>query len=129
MREAGFGDGLRLESFLDACYQARMQYTRDSKGTIEVDGDTYEWEVRRQPQPKSGGQWEGMAVSLRLVVFKREAIIQFPPPLRPNGRPDVEKQRVNVDAVRNAVTSAMEAGWNPTSRGKAVVFDVDADGN
>ncbi|MNC70462.1 hypothetical protein D3C75_1212770 [compost metagenome] len=70
-----------------------------------------------------------MAVTLCLVDFKREAIIQFPPPLRPNGRPDVEKQRVNVDAVRNAVVSAMEAGWNPTSRGRAMVFDVDADGH
>lgn len=106
-----------------------MQYTRDSKGTVEVDGDTYEWELRRQPQPRSGGVWEGMAVTLRLVDFKREAIIQFPPPLRPNGRPDVEKQRVNVDAVRNAVISATEAGWNPTSRGKPVVFDVDIDGH
>ena len=129
MSEAGSGDGLRLESFHGPCYHAAMQYTRDSKGSVEVDGEIYEWEIRRQPQPKSGGKWEGMAVTLCLVDFKREAIIQFPPPLRPNGRPDVEKQRVNVDAVRNAVTSAMEAGWNPTSRGKAVVFDVDADGN
>ena len=54
--------------------------------------------------------------------------MQFPMPMRPNGRPDIEKQRINVDAVRNAVTSAIEAGWNPTSRGKAMVFDVDADG-
>ncbi|MBU1385442.1 MAG: hypothetical protein ACK4JY_02795 [Brevundimonas sp.] len=106
-----------------------MQQTRESSGTVEIDGDTYEWEIRRQPQPKAGGKWEGMAVSLRLRDFKREAIVQFPAPLRPNGRPDVEKQKVNVDAVRNAVVSVMEAGWDPTSRGKAVVFDVDADGH
>ena len=105
-----------------------MQFTRDPSGTIEVEGETYAWEIRRQPRPVGGAVWEGMAVSLRHVDFKREAIIQFPPPLRPNGRPDVEKQRVNVDAVRNAVTAALEAGWDPTSRGKAMVFDVDADG-
>ena len=105
-----------------------MQFTRDPSGTIEVEGETYAWEIRRQPRPVGGAVWEGMAVSLRHVDFKREAIIKFPPPLRPNGRPDVEKQRVNVDAVRNAVTAAIEAGWDPTSRGKAMVFDVDADG-
>ncbi|MGO4410707.1 MULTISPECIES: hypothetical protein [unclassified Brevundimonas] len=105
-----------------------MQYTRDASGTVEVDGDIYEWEIRRQPQPKAGGQWDGMAISLHLKDFKREAVIQFPMPMRANGRPDLEKQRVNVDAVRNSVTAAIEAGWNPTSRGKAVVFDVDADG-
>mgnify|MGYP006156724969 CR=1 FL=1 len=47
------------------------------------------------------------------VDYKREAIVQFPPPLRPNGRPDLEKQRINVDAVRNAVTSITAAGWAP----------------
>ena len=69
-----------------------------------------------------------MALSLRLKDYQREAVVQFPMPMRPNGRPDQEKQRINVEAVRNAVASAMEAGWNPTSRGKAMVFDVDADG-
>ena len=105
-----------------------MQHTRDQRGVVEFDGETYEWELRRQPQPKGGGQWDGIAVSLRHQDFKREAIVQFPMPMRANGRPELEKQRVNVDAVRNAVAAAIEAGWNPTSRGKPVVFDVDADG-
>ena len=102
--------------------------TRDNTGTVEVDGDIYHWELRRQPLPLSGGQWEGIAVTLRLEGFKREAIVQFPPPLRPNGRPDTEKQFVNPDHIRNAVSAVMEAGWNPTSRGKAMVFDVDGEG-
>lgn len=105
-----------------------MQFTRDTSGTVEVDGEIYEWELRRQPQPKSGGEWDGMAVALRLEGYQREAIVQFPMAMRPNGRPDVEKQRVNVDAVKNAVTAVIEAGWNPASRGKPVSFDVDADG-
>ena len=102
--------------------------TRDNSGTVEVDGDIYHWELRRQPRPLSGGKWEGMAVTLQLADFKREAIVQFPPPLRANGRPDTEKQFVDPDRIRNAVAAVIEAGWNPTSRGKAMVFDVDADG-
>jgi len=105
-----------------------MQHTRETSGTVEVDGEIYEWEIRRQPQPKSGGKWDGMALTLRLKDFKREAVVQFPMPLRPNGRPDQEKQRINVESVRNAVTAIIEAGWDPTSRGKPMVFDVDADG-
>jgi hypothetical protein len=105
-----------------------MQRTRDSSGTVEVDGETYEWELRRQPRPIDGGKWEGVALTLKHQDYQREAIIQFPPPLRPNGRPDVEKQRVDLDAVRNAVTSSIEAGWEPASRGRAMVFDVDAEG-
>ena len=102
--------------------------TTDTRGTVEVDGDTYHWELRRQPRPLSGGRWEGVAVTLRLADFKREAIVQFPPPVRANGRPDTEKQFVDVDHVRNAVAAVIEAGWNPTSRGKAMAFDVDAEG-
>jgi hypothetical protein len=106
-----------------------MNHTRETSGTVEVDGEIYDWEIRRQPQPKAGGKWEGIAITLRLQEFQREAIVQFPMPMRPNGRPDLEKQRINVDAVRNSVTAVIEAGWNPTSRGKPMVFDVDADGH
>ena len=105
-----------------------MEHTRETSGTVEVDGETYEWEIRRQPRPLAGGKWDGIAISLRLKDFPRAAIIQFPMPMRPNGRPDMEKQRVNVESVRNAVSASIEAGWNPTSRGKDMVFAVDADG-
>lgn len=101
--------------------------TRDTSGTVEVDGEVYAWELRRQPRPTASG-WEGVTLTLRHQDFKREAIVQFPPPMRPNGRPDVEKQKVDLDHVRNAVASAMEAGWDPASRGKPVAFDVDAEG-
>ncbi len=105
-----------------------MEHTRETSGNVEVDGETYEWEIRRQPRPLAGGKWDGIAISLRLKDFPRAAIIQFPMPMRPNGRPDMEKQRVNVESVRNAVSASIEAGWNPTSRGKDMVFEVDADG-
>ena len=105
-----------------------MPYTKDTSGTVEVDGDIYEWEIRRQPRPIEGRQWEGMDLTLLLTDHKREAVVQFPMPMRPNGRPDMEKVRLDLDHVRNAVAAAIEAGWNPTSRGKTMNFDVDAEG-
>jgi len=105
-----------------------VQRTRDNSGTVVVDGETYEWEIRRQPQPTTDGKWNGIAITLRLQGFQREAIVQFPMPMHPSGRPEMEKQRIDLDAVTAAVTSVIEAGWNPTSRGRAMVFDVDANG-
>ena len=105
-----------------------MQHTREMSGVVQVEGEDYAWEVRRQPMRTTGDQWLGIAISLRLKDVKREAIIQFPMPMRANGHPQMLKQRINVDAVKNAVTSAIAAGWDPTSRGKPEVFDVDADG-
>jgi hypothetical protein len=105
-----------------------MQHTRDQKGTVEVEGELYEWEVRRQPQRTTGNNWQGIALNLRMEGFKREAIVQFPMPMRSNGHPDLEKQRINIEHVKNAILASIEAGWEPTSRGKAVEFDVDAEG-
>ena len=104
-----------------------MQYTRDTSGTVEVDGDVYEWSIKRFPRPV-GRDWQGLGITLRLQDHQREAVVQFPMPLRPSGRPDLEKKQVNVDAVKNAVKSVIEAGWNPYSRGKIVEFDVDENG-
>lgn len=105
-----------------------MQHTRDLKGVVEVDGDAYAWEVRRQPQRTTGNEWQGVGIALKLVDAKREAIVMFPMVMRANGTPNFERQRINVESVRNAVASAIAAGWDPTSRGKPVVFDVDAEG-
>ncbi|WGM31438.1 hypothetical protein [Brevundimonas sp. NIBR11] len=106
-----------------------MQHTRDLKGVVQVDGDDYEWEVRRQPQRTTGNNWDGIGIALKLVTGQREAIVLFPMAMRANGTPNFERQRISVDAVKNAVASSIAAGWDPTSRGKAVVFDVDADGH
>jgi len=105
-----------------------MQKTGETSGTVEIDGETYEWEVRRQPRPKADGTWDGIGITLKLAGCQREAIVQFPMPMRPNGRPDMEKQHVHAEAVSNAVTAVIEAGWNPYSRGKPMTFEVDADG-
>ena len=106
-----------------------MQRTRDNSGTVVVDGETYEWEIRRQPQRTTGNEWQGIGIALRLKDAQREAIVMFPMAMRSNGIPNFERQRINVESVRNAVSSAIAAGWDPTSRGKVVVFDVDAAGN
>ena len=79
-----------------------MQFTRDPSGTIEVEGETYAWEIRRQPRPVGGAVWEGMAVSLRHVDFKREAIIQFPPPSRRAG-------------IRPRAARPWSSTWTPTA--------------
>ena len=105
-----------------------MQHTRDLKVVVQVDGEDYEWEVRRQPQRTTGNEWQGIGIALRQKGAQREAIVMFPMIMRANGIPNFERQRINVESVRNAVASAIAAGWDPTSRGKVVVFDVDADG-
>ena len=105
-----------------------MQYTNESRGTVDVDGEIYLWEIRRQPRPVGKKEWEGMAIAFRHQEFKREAVAQYPMVYRPNGSPNLEKQRVDLDVLKVTVRSIIEAGWDPASRGKTVNFDVEADG-
>ncbi|MBX9884311.1 MAG: hypothetical protein K2X68_04990 [Novosphingobium sp.] len=103
-------------------------------GIVEVDGLSYEWELRSEPQwsesqrSESGG-WKGMTVALLRQHSQREAQLEFPPPKRllkgmPRGR-----LQISDAIVARGIRAALEAGWEPESRGKPMVFMVDADGN
>ncbi|TPG39757.1 hypothetical protein EAH79_13750 [Sphingomonas koreensis] len=75
-----------------------MLHKRDLAGDIEVDGQNYEWELQREPQCTT------------------------------NGSPQRQRPKVNDAVVINGVRAALAAGWEPTSRGKPIVYMVDANG-
>jgi hypothetical protein len=98
-------------------------------GTVEIDGFKYDWELVSDPQLSSSDGWKGMTISLRQHGMAREAVLEFPAPKRllkglPKGR-----LHINDTIASRGVRAALSAGWDPASRGKPVVFMVDADGN
>ncbi|TPG39761.1 hypothetical protein EAH79_13770 [Sphingomonas koreensis] len=106
-----------------------MLHKRDLAGDIEVDGQNYEWELQREPQWCTADGWRGMTVAIRLAGAQREAILEFPMLTRTtNGSPQRQRPKVNDAVVINGVRAALAAGWEPTSRGKPIVYMVDANG-
>ena len=98
-------------------------------GTVEIDGFKYDWELQSDPQLSSSDGWKGMTVSLRQRDMQREAVLEFPTPKRlmkglPKGR-----LHLNDAVASRGVRAALSAGWDPTSRGKTMVFMVDANGD
>jgi len=71
-----------------------------------------------------------MTIVLRLRDAQREAILEFPMPSarRSKLQPQLRRPQVNQRIVENGIRSALAAGWDPISRGKPVVFEVDANG-
>lgn len=70
-----------------------------------------------------------MTVSLRRADAQREALLEFPTPKRllkglPKGR-----TQINDAIAARGVSAALAAGWEPASRGKPMVFMVDANGD
>lgn len=98
-------------------------------GDVEVDGLHYEWELRSEPQWGESRGWKGMTIALQQEDTQREALLEFPPPKRL--MKGLQRGRIQVsDAiVARGIRAALQAGWDPASRGKPVVFMVDADGN
>jgi len=98
-------------------------------GTVEIDGFKYDWVLQSEPQLSSSDGWKGMTVSLRQQDMPREAVLEFPTPKRllrglPKGR-----SHINDAIAARGVRAALSAGWDPASRGKAMIFMVDANGD
>jgi hypothetical protein len=98
-------------------------------GIVDVDGLQYEWELRSEPQWAESEGWKGMTVALLQKDTQRGALLEFPPPKRLLKGLQRGRLQVSDATVSRGIRAALLAGWEPASRGKPVVFMVDADGN
>jgi hypothetical protein len=108
-----------------------MARTKDSpEFEIAVDGEPYLWRLQRQPRWSSdAAAWRGMALAVRHKAGQREAVVEFPPGPQPRyGAPQLQAAQIAPELVARAIASAIEAGWEPLSRGKTVAIVVDATG-
>ena len=70
-----------------------------------------------------------MAIAARHKEGQREAVVEFPPGPRPRfGAPQIQALQLAPELVARAIASAIEAGWEPLSRGKTVAIVVDETG-
>lgn len=98
-------------------------------GIVEVDGHQYEWELRSEPHWGQTDGWKGMTIALLRKQTQRGAMLEFPPPKRLMKGLQRGRLQINDAIICRSVRSALLAGWEPESRGKPMVFMVDADGN
>ena len=97
---------------------------------IEVAGEPYVWWLQRKPHWSSNpAERRGMGIAVCHRAGKREAVLEFPPGDKPRfGAPQLKPEQISTDLVARAIASAIDAGWEPLSRGKTVTVAVDAAG-
>lgn len=106
-----------------------MSNSQRTAGTVTVDGFSYDWRLEREPHLSDDDGWKGMTISLRQHDARREALLEFPAPKRLlKGLPRGRLQLDDATIARGA-RAALAAGWTPVSRGKPMIFTVDAEGN
>lgn len=108
-----------------------MARTRqEAEFEIEVEGEPYVWRLQRRPQWSSDpSKRRGMGIAVHHREGKREAVLEFPPGPQPRfGAPQLQAAQIAPALVAKAIASAIAAGWEPLSRGKAVTIVVDETG-
>ncbi len=98
-------------------------------GIVDVGGLQYEWEVRSEPQWSDSEGWRGLTLALLQRHTQRGALLEFPPPKRLLKGMQRGRLQISDAIVSRGIQAALDAGWEPESRGKPKVFTVDADGN
>lgn len=101
---------------------------RTRTGTIPVDGVCLLWELASEPQWSTEDGLIGLRFSVRSEDRRhRELILEYPFPKKRvgTGMPQVpQRPRFSPRSIEEGVREAMSAGWDPMSRGKAVVYRV-----
>lgn len=98
-------------------------------GIVGVGESQYEWELRSEPHWSESEGWKGMTVALLRKQTQRGALLEFPPPQRLLKGMQRGRLQISDAIVIRGIQAALDAGWEPASRGKPMVFVVDADGN
>ena len=106
-----------------------MTSSRKHSGIVDVDGFQYEWELRSEPRWSEFEGWKGMTVALQRKHTQRGALLEFPPLKRLVKGMQRGRLQISDAIVIRGIQAALHAGWDPASRGKPMVFEVDADGN
>ena len=99
---------------------------RTIEGTVSIDDVDLRWVLTSEPQwSNSGDGYKGVCISVQVVgEARRELIIEYPYPKGRDGRrlPVPQRPTVTPKLVEGSIREALNAGWDPSSRGKAFVF-------
>jgi hypothetical protein len=95
-------------------------------GAVMIDGVALDWLLISEPQwSNSGDGYKGLCISVKVAEeARRELLIEYPYPTDRHGRPLPVPQRPTVSPklIEEDIRSALKAGWDPSSRGKAFIF-------
>jgi hypothetical protein len=107
---------------------------RSIEATVTMNGLPLIWHLHREQQWCTEDRWKGVAIHVKMAEgAHRELILEYPTALtaKPgfHGRPgwsrtDPLRPTIVAAKVTTHIREAIEAGWDPESRGKPFVYQV-----
>jgi hypothetical protein len=102
---------------------------RSVQAAITIDGFSLIWRLHREQQLCTTDGWKGVAIHVSVAEgVRRELHLEYPAVKTQKvgyTRTDFVRQNISPAKVQAHIRQAMEAGWDPESRGKPFVFEVD----
>jgi hypothetical protein len=101
---------------------------RTMGGLIVVDGHSLKWSLLSEPQSTTEHGLMGLRITVSSDDDKhRELILEYPFPDKHTGNGSFQipqRPKFSMKAVESDVRRAMASGWDPLSRGKAVIYRI-----
>jgi hypothetical protein len=93
---------------------------------ISVDGVEFGWRVDRNPQWCTADGWRGLLLYVEASGSRGRSLhIELPFEIRDHGStPHRQRPKVSAQALSRYIREALEAGWDPSSRGKTFLYVV-----
>jgi hypothetical protein len=97
---------------------------------VKVGKDEFEWSIHRQPRWTGDGVLLGLAILVKPTErSRRELILEFSIERTRQGEiPQQQRNPVSNRRLIECIQNAMDAGWDPESRGKPFFFAAGAVG-
>ncbi len=105
---------------------AHKRAKRSVESAVTIDGIALAWTLAREPRMHTDG-YKGMAISVTLAEGNgRELLLEYPyPKFKPGPQRKAERPRILPAVIEKDIRAAMDAGWDPTSRGRVFAFPVE----
>ena len=101
---------------------------RSIQAALSVDGMPLIWHLHREQQWCTADEWKGMAIHVKMAEgAHRELVLEYPAvsTQKPGYlRTDPAQPSIVAAKVAAHIREAIEAGWNPESRGKPFFYQV-----
>lgn len=95
---------------------------------MTINGIDLNWQLVSEPQVIAGEGLRGLRISVQPEGgHSRQLILEYPFPKKrtPLGLPQVpQRPKFSPKTVEADIRKALAGGWDPASRGKALIFQV-----
>jgi hypothetical protein len=104
---------------------------RSIQSETQIDGVSLIWRLHREQQWCTADRWKGVAIHVMVAEgAHRELFLEYPTVVRTQRSGYIRtgwsvRPTILAAKVEAHIRRAMEAGWDPGSRGKPFVFQVD----